>query len=170
MKWFVKFRISAALDSGKLAPQGVRDAIGRSDELHRFEKQVISLERSLQETPPAAPEPPRGLHRAIMRAVEAGATEAAPAREPVLGRWLTASAMAALILLAVLWVFRQEPVSSTHSALQRNGLAPAAAALELGQQVTQRMPAEMVAPLSEEWQRLNQDLDRTKQFLLASLP
>jgi hypothetical protein len=32
------------------------------------------------------------------------------------------------------------------------------------------MPAEMVAPLSEEWQRLNVDFDRAQEFLLASLP
>jgi hypothetical protein len=32
------------------------------------------------------------------------------------------------------------------------------------------MPSQMVAPLSEEWERLNGDLDRTQEFLLASLP
>jgi hypothetical protein len=102
-----------------------------------------------------------------MRATQAGAAEAAPARELALRRWLPASALAAL---AAWCVFREGPVASTHPVSQRDGLAPAAVALELGQQVTQRMPAEMVAPLSEEWQRLNLDFDRAQEFLLASLP
>jgi hypothetical protein len=32
------------------------------------------------------------------------------------------------------------------------------------------MPAAALAPLTEEWQRLNQDVDATAAFLLATLP
>jgi len=32
------------------------------------------------------------------------------------------------------------------------------------------VPGTALAPLTEEWQRLNQDLDNTTQFLLATLP
>jgi hypothetical protein len=170
MKWFAKFKISAALDSHKPLPRAVRNASADCDELHRFEKQVTSVERALKETPPPVAEPPPGLHRSIMRAVQAGAPESTPAREPVFGGWLPASALAALVLFTAWWAFRQGSVSSKHHASERDGLAPAAAALELGQQATQRMPAEMVAPLSEEWQRLNLDLDRAQEFLLASVP
>jgi hypothetical protein len=170
MNWFAKFRISAALDSRRPLPRAMPKAIGDCDELHRFEKQVISVERALKETPPREIEPPPGLHRAIMRAVQAGTRESAPAREPALRHWRTASALATLVIFAAFWVVRQGSVFTTHSKSEREGLAPAAVALELGQQLTQRVPAEMVAPLSQEWERLNGDFDRAQQFLLASLP
>ena len=170
MKWFAKFKISTALDRGQPMSQGLRNAIGRSKELHRFEQKALLVERALRAAPPSVPEPPSGLHHGIMRAVQVGAAQASPSSEPRLRHWLPASAVAVLVLCAAWWVLRPASVSSTNSASQRNGLAPAAAALELGQQVTQRMPAEMVAPLSEEWQCLNVDFDRAQQFLLASLP
>jgi hypothetical protein len=49
-------------------------------------------------------------------------------------------------------------------------LATANNALELSEQITQTMPAAVMAPLSDEWQGLNRDLQNTAQFLLASLP
>jgi hypothetical protein len=49
-------------------------------------------------------------------------------------------------------------------------LAPAVAALDLSEEMARTMPDAVMAPLSDEWQRLGRDLDRTTQFLLASLP
>jgi hypothetical protein len=170
MKWFAKFKISAALDSRKPLPRAVHNAMARSDELYRFEKQAVSLKRALKATPAPASEPPPGLHEDIMRAVRAGARPATQVRELVLWRWLPAPALAALVLLAVWGALRPAWDSSRRAAAERAGLGPAVAVLDLGERVAQSMPSEMVAPLSEEWERLNRDLDRTQQFLLASLP
>ena len=170
MKWLTKFRLSAARDSQRPLPPSLCDAIARSDELQRLEKDATSMERALRNCSPRASAPPPGFHHAIMRAVRGAARPAAPVHAPALRHWLPASALAVLMLIAAWSVVRQGGMSSTPSASAHDGLAPAAAALELCQQVTQRMPAEMVAPLSEEWQRLNVDFDRAQQFLLASLP
>ncbi|HWW01364.1 MAG TPA: hypothetical protein VNZ64_16830 [Candidatus Acidoferrum sp.] len=168
--WFTKFRISAVLDSRKPLSQSLRDAVARSEELQRFEKSAGALGRVLKETPPPASVPPPGLHQAIMRAVRAGAQPAAPARKAALWRRLPAPALAALVLVAVWWALGPGRDSSRRPATEREGLGRAVAVLELGERVTQRMPSQMVAPLSEEWQRLNGDFDRTQEFLLASLP
>ena len=40
----------------------------------------------------------------------------------------------------------------------------------MGDQMVRTMPSAVVAPLSDELERLNRDLDKTAKFLLASLP
>ena len=170
MKWFAKFRISAALDSRKPLPPSLRNAIGQSSELQSFEKDTAALGRALEAAPPSAAEPPPGLHQAIMRAVRSGASSHVPAREPLLRHWLPASAAAAMMLFAAWLALRPAPDSPMGSLTQAEALKPALAVLEFGTRMTPRMSSEMVAPLAAEWERLSRDLDRTQEFLLASLP
>lgn len=170
MKWFAKFRISAALDSRKPLPPSLRNAIAQSGELQAFAKDADALGRALEAESPSVAEPPPGLHKAIMRAVEDGASTGAAAPVPLLRQWLPVSAAAALVLFAAWWALRPVSHSPMGSITQAEALKPAVAVLEFGARITPRMPSEMVAPLSEEWERLNQDLDRTQDFLLASVP
>jgi hypothetical protein len=55
--------------------------------------------------------------------------------------------------------------AAAQSAFERAGTTLAAS-----EEMAWTAPATAVAPLTEEWQRLNQDLDNTAQFLLAALP
>jgi len=77
---------------------------------------------------------------------------------------MTVPAGAALAMLVV-WCSYQPP--ETHES---KSLIAAASALEVGGQVTHTLPSAVVAPLSDELQGLNQDLDNAAQYLLASMP
>jgi hypothetical protein len=52
----------------------------------------------------------------------------------------------------------------------RGAFEPAGRALTTSEEMASTVPGTALAPLTEEWQRLNQDLDNTTQFLLATLP
>jgi hypothetical protein len=127
---------------------------------------MMALDRALKETAPKA-EAPASLHGSIMQAVRAANRPAAAQRQPTMLRWLPAPALAVILLLVAFWVLHspvRTPVQSTRS------LAAASTALQLGGQMVRSMPSAMVAPLSDEMARLSLDLDKTAQFLLASLP
>jgi hypothetical protein len=82
-------------------------------------------------------------------------------------RWLVAPALAALVV-AVSW-HNLRP-SARSAASPAESLAAATRVFETGGRLAQSVPATVVAPLSEELRRLNQDLDSAAQYLLASLP
>jgi hypothetical protein len=42
--------------------------------------------------------------------------------------------------------------------------------LEMGEKMSDTMPSLVMAPLSEEWARVDHDLQNTTQVLLASFP
>lgn len=111
---------------------------------------------------PAKPQVPPSLHDSIMRAVEAAGPASAPVRPQAGLRWLLVPVLAVLLLAGV-WSFLHRPS-------RPQPMARAAAALEIGEAMADTVPSVVVAPLSDEWQRINRDLDRTAQFLLASLP
>jgi hypothetical protein len=79
-------------------------------------------------------------------------------------RWLAASALVLALCFGV-WRLANRPAGAGQVPL-----AAAGTALDFSEQVAQDMPARVVAPLSDEWQRVNQDLENTAEFLLASLP
>ena len=82
-------------------------------------------------------------------------------------RWLAAPAGAVLLLMAV-WLALRSP--GRPLVQDRPSLAVVTIALEMSGQLAHTVPSAVVAPLSDELERLNRDLDDTAQFILASLP
>ena len=126
-------------------------------------KEYRPLDQVLRGTVPELEVPP-GLHTSIMRAVRTLGPPILPARRPASLRWLSAPLLAALFCALWAWHMGSRPAAA-QSAFERAGTTLAAS-----EEMAWTAPATAVAPLTEEWQRLNQDLDNTAQFLLAVLP
>jgi ferric-dicitrate binding protein FerR (iron transport regulator) len=158
--WLAKFRISTALDAGEPLPKSLRRAIAADPELERFTRRTESLGRSLRRPPLAD----ASMHDSIMRAVRAAAREQQPRRVPGVA-WLAVSASVAALVVVCLWI-------GIHRSAQPGGqsLNGAAMVLEMGERMPDTMPALVMAPLSDEWARVDHDLQNTKQVLLASFP
>lgn len=164
--WIAKLRISMALDADQPPSAGLRRRPSASAELRGIEQEMLALDRALKETAPRA-EAPDSLHQSIMKAVRAANRPAAAPRQPSVVRWVPVPVFAVMLVLVAVWVL-QSPVRTPVQNAQP--LAAAASVLQLGDQMVRTMPTAVVAPLSDELERLNRDLDKTAQFLLASLP
>jgi hypothetical protein len=126
-------------------------------------KKNAPLDLALRSSVPDSEIPP-ALHSSIMRALQGAGPSASPARKPAIVRWLPIASVVALACAA--WAWHLGPNSAPpQSAFERAGMA-----LATGQEMARAVPVTALAPLTEEWQRLNQDLDNTAQFLLATLP
>jgi len=158
--WWIKFRISTALDSGKPLPASLRQKIAADPELERFAHRTQALGRPLRSPPPVNP----SLHDSIMRAVRASAQRGQPRRAPGLS-WLPASATLAALVVVCLWMSRPNPAPP-----ERPSLDGPLMALEMSEQMPAAMPSMVMAPLSNEWARVNHDVQETTQILLASFP
>jgi hypothetical protein len=158
--WLAKFRISAALDAGKPLPPSLRRAIATDPELERFMRRTENLGRALRKPPLAEP----ALHDSIMRAVRA-ATRPEPPRRTFGAAWLAATASLAALAVVCFWM-------GFHRQAARGGqsLAGAAMVLEMSEKMPNTMPSLVMSPLSDEWARVDHDLQNTKQVLLASFP
>jgi hypothetical protein len=158
--WFSKWRISSALDAGKPFPESLRRKIAADPELERFAKQTETMGKTLRNFPVSGPD----FHGSIMSAVRASARREEPRRSPALS-WLAVSgALAALaIVFFYLTVYRPKADS------RQEALAGPVKVLEWGETVPASMPT-LISPLSNEWARMDRDLQSTKQVLLASLP
>ena len=99
-----------------------------------------------------------------MQAVRSGNRPIRAARNLSLLRWLPAPALAALV--CALWTWHAAPIR----APSPNPIEIAATTLAGSGDMARTMPAAALAPLTEEWQRLNQDVNATAAFLLATLP
>ncbi len=164
--WFTSFRISAALDSGRKPCASLRGSRNNSEEVQNVEHEIEALDRALKQQRPRPFSAP-GLHGSIMQAVRvARRLQAVPHHLAVL-RWMAAPVAAALVMMGV-WQTLRGP--SRPPVQGRPSLAGATTALEMSTQLAQTVPYAMVAPLSDELERLNRDLDNTAQFILASLP
>jgi hypothetical protein len=164
--WITKARISAAFDAGRKPSAGLWRSISGSDELRAFEQEMTALDRALKHTVPS-PEPPPSLHRSIMEAVRAANRLAPARRELAVLRWLTAPALAVVVLLGIWWATRG-PV--TPPVQDKPSLVVATTALDLGGEMARAVPSAVISPLANELERLNRDLNDTAEFLLASLP
>jgi hypothetical protein len=122
-----------------------------------------ALDQALRSSVPQ-PEPPSDLHASIMRSVRGAGRLALPAPKASIVRWLPAPAFAALV--CALWAWHVVSVQ----APARSALARASTALAASGEIARMVPTTALAPLTEEWQRLNQDLNNTAEFLLAALP
>jgi len=151
--WWTKFRISNALDSGKPLPASLRQKIAADPELERFARPLRSL-------PPVNP----ALHDSIMRAVRASARRERPQPASALS-WLAASSILAALAVVCLWMVHPDSAPSGRPTLDQPLML-----LEMSEQMTATMPSLVMAPLSNEWARVNHDVQETTQILLASLP
>jgi hypothetical protein len=173
--WIAKFRISSMLDGGEPLPESAGRKETRPADIRAFKEVATELGRALR-TEPRNVVPPSSLHRDIMRSVrEARAKEMSevnPSRGWSAWRLAPASAIAACVTVA--WLVAQHhgsgPVSKPGNHATLESLAVAQSALEMGGQITRTIPDAMVSPLTDELERVNQDLTSTANFLLASLP
>ncbi len=164
--WFTKFRISAARDDGNEPSASLQRSLSKSPELRGFEQQASALDRALRQTAPKAPAP-ADLHASIMRAVRAAEPVVATPPRAVFLRWLPAP-VAAVVAAMLIWHALRGPVQPAVQDTQ--ALAAATTALEISGQIPEAMPSAVVSPLSDELQKVHQDLTNTAAFLLASLP
>lgn len=166
MKFFLtKFRISNALDTGKPMPESLRRKINAEPELQRFEQRMQALNRPLQGAPPADTE----LHDSIMSAVHASKREAGHAlRACPTWQALTASCTVAAMAAVCLWIVHFQSTPSL--PLPKPSLDTPLTVLEMSESMPATMPSMVTAPLSTELERVNNDVQTTKQILLASFP
>jgi hypothetical protein len=168
--WIAKFRISAAEDSGRPLPASVRKAIAGSEEVRRFAGKCRALDRALTVARPGPVVPP-ALHGAIMRSVRAS-HRSTPAH-PALSAWLRLSAATAAAVLLVLATWAGwHRLKSTSIARQpmTQALGAPAMTFALGDSLAWPEQMSAVAPLTDELDRLDRDLNQTAQFILACLP
>lgn len=139
----------------------------------KFDKSDNALEIALRNSAPKTGFP-TDLHGSIMRSVRGAKRDAfiqvsrfALFRRLLQIRWLPVSGVAVLALVGV-WLalhHRAEPPAASSQSL------PAiSSAFTTGQEVVDALPSITVGPLSDELDKANQDLNRTAEFLLATLP
>ena len=126
-------------------------------------KEYRPVDQALRNAVPALEVPP-GLHTSIMVAVRTLGPPIPSVRKPSSLRWLPAPLLVALFCALWAWHMASKPAAA-QSAFER-----ASTTLAASEEMAWTAPGTAVAPLTEEWQRLNQDRDNTAQFLLASLP
>lgn len=81
---------------------------------------------------------------------------------------MAACGLCSALVLAGAWWMLHRPAQRPLAVAQ--ALEVPQVALDWGGSISRATPAALVGPLADELQRLNRDLDRTAQFLLASLP
>jgi negative regulator of sigma E activity len=164
--WLKQFRIAGALESRRPLPTALQQSIARDETLRQFAEETVAIGDTLRRSKPVL-KTPAGLHSSIMNAVRSEAEEPRQAQIIPWLRWLAAPAATALVLAGVWLLIRPErgPESAPPTSL-----AAATTALELPHTIARDVPAQVLAPLSDEMDRVNRDLDRTREFLIASLP
>jgi hypothetical protein len=158
--WLAKFRISAALDAGKPLPASLRRAIAADPDLERFARRTQSFGQSLRSPPPAEP----ALHDSIMRAVRVAARQEQP-RRASWAKWVAAPASIAALAMVCFWISFHRPAPAGGQSMDG-----AVMVLEMSEKMPHTMPSLVMAPLDDEWARVNRDLQNTKEILLASFP
>jgi len=158
-KWLTKLRISAALDAGKPLPESLRQQIASDPELERFVHRTQFLDSRLRAPKLADPD----LHNDIMRAVRASRrTQSRPSPSFY---WLLASGAGAAIAIVCLFITRPRNAPPANVSMD----APITV-LEMSEQMPAAMPDAVMAPLSNEWVRVDHDVRKTTEILAASLP
>ncbi|SRR5258708_13980534 len=167
--WIAKLRISAALDSDKQLPPKLRKRIARSGGVREFASRTAALDDALKRARPRN-DPPPWLHAWVMRSVRQEAIPAQRPRWPARLAWV-GGAVAALALGSVCWtIFTSRGPQPSARTAGAASLDTASGALQLGSDLARTAPATLVAPLSNEMDQLNNDLNKTAEFLMASLP
>jgi hypothetical protein len=108
---------------------------------------------------------PADLHDSIMTGIRNRGAKIDSRQDSASARWLRwmpAPALAASVIVGLVYYRSNTPPEPTPTSM-------ALATLELGETMAQSLPVAM-KPLSEELDRVQQDLDQTAKFLAASLP
>ena len=132
-----------------------------------------ALETALRDSAPGSEFPPE-LHDSIMNAVHAAHRAESTS---VLGvemfqrlikvSWLPVTGFAGLVLLGVVLTIQNRPVATVQNP---QPLSEISKAFATSQELVDSLPTVAIGPLSEELDKVNRDLDRTAEFLLATLP
>lgn len=166
-EFFAKFGISSALDRGQPVPDELRRRASKSGDTGDFLERAETVDRMLRRHKPGI-QSPAGLHGSIMRAVsQARHAEAQP--RMVMPRWMPAMGFAVMLVFAALWGLRLHERSELKTA-GADTLALATQALEMSREFAQTLPAKVMEPVSGELKKINEDVDNTAKYLLASIP
>ena len=134
----------------------------------RSQKNATVLERYLQR-PPTNAQVPEDLHDTIMSALRQQRSRPIPAWAQ-LGipwvRWLATPAIAGCLAIGLLIYRANVPKPLNPSSAS---FAAPPSAISLGREMADSLPSTLT-PLSDELTRVQQDLDRTRAFLVSSLP
>jgi hypothetical protein len=132
-----------------------------------------ALESALRNSAPVS-QFPDGLHDSIMRSVRASNRQQATWLSPisllqrlVRVRWIPLTSFGAVVACVVWLTVRDRPVQNNSIA---QPLPNFSTAFSTSRQMVETLPSLAVGPLSDELDKVNQDLDRTTDFLLAALP
>lgn len=167
-KILAKFKISRALDAGEPVPAQLRRQANATSEVGDFLERAETVDRMLKRDR-AQVAAPATLHNSIMRAV-AQARQSQPDPQPFMARWLP-TALGATAVLLLLGVFLSVRLKQQgEQAAQAQSLSVATEALQKGNEFARAIPSKMIAPVSGELDRLNQDVGTTAKFVLASIP
>lgn len=138
----------------------------------KFRNAAEGLESALRDSAPGSEFPPQ-LHGSIMNAVHAAhraeSTEVSGIGmlQRFIKSWLPVTGFAGLVLLGVLLSIHNHPVATVQNP---QALAEMSRAYATTQEFVDALPSVAVGPLSDELDKVNRDLDRTAEFLLATLP
>jgi hypothetical protein len=139
----------------------------------KFRNSDKALESTLRGAPPRT-EFPVALHDSIMRAVHAAHREEraqvsafATFQRFVQMRGVPVTGFASVVVLGALLMLHNHPESPN---LNPETLPEISAAFSASQEMVDAIPSVTVGPLSDELDKVNQDLDRTAKFLLATMP
>ncbi len=154
MKWIRQYRLSSALDEGKVPSASDRSPTEMS-EMEEFAAAMGKLDKRLKAEDPR-PEFPPFLHSAIMARVRASKQESHS--NGALWRWWAAPAGATLLIACFLGL--------VYFARQAAHTLP----VPKPQQEVVAVPGKVLSPLSTEMEKLQGDLERTARFLVASVP
>jgi len=141
-------------------PESLRRTIDADPELQRFAKRAEAHGETLCQLTPSGPP----MHDSIMRAVRAAARQEQPRRDAAWRWWVASGALAALTLVSVYWTHLR-PKVPVQQAMESPVMF-----LEMSTNMLAEMPALMMSPLSNEWARVDHDLQSTTKVLMASLP
>jgi len=166
--WLGKFRISNSLDS-RGQQRGLSSAPANDADLWEFRARMIGLESELRKTPPWQADVPPMLHASVMARVRELKPSLQPA-EGVLVWRLAAGLTAAVIVAVVLLIWTPQPPVQNSSRYSEQALAAANTTVETANRLPVSAPGMLAAPLSAELAGLNQDVQRTAQYMLANIP
>ncbi len=131
-----------------------------------------ALESALRDSAPRSEFPPE-LHDSIMNAVHtahrAESTQVSDIGmlQRFIKSWVPVAGFAGLVLLGVLLSIHNHPVATIQNP---QPLAEMSKAFATTREFVDSLPSVAVGPLSDELDKVNRDLDRTAEFLIATLP
>ena len=125
------------------------------------------LDDALRTSVPPAPAP-QDMHGEIMRAVRVASRER-PEPQSVTLQWAPIGALVALAVLAVWSTFVVPSQTQTMKPVIQSTTA-SSPTLKRGGEFASSMVGVAVSPVTTELSRVNADLAKTAQFLLASIP